>query len=370
VDNTSLFNELTSYFTFKMEGKISTTVIGTMPKPDYLNIPGWVKDGKQLPDVEDSLQSVFERDSDEIREQLKRATQEVISLQNNVGLSIVTDGELNRDSYINGFCRNFNGFDFSRQKRSWYRNGAREELLPIIVSRITHKSNAGFMAEEWKSSQGMSNAPVKATIPGPITIMDTFCNDFYLNEVDLLKDLSNCINIELKKLAEAGCKYVQIDDPVLVRYPDKALQYGIDYLSQCFAGVPHDVLKTVHICCGYPLYLDQVDYNKADKDAYLRLASKLDEAGFDALSIEDAHRRNHPDLFKSFKKLTIVLGVLDVVRSRIESVEEIRDHIRDVLQYIPKERLMVAPDCGLIFLPIDIAEKKLRNMVEAANSFS
>ena len=193
-----------------MAEKIYTTVIGSMPKPTYLSIPGWVKDGKQLPDVEEIDESIWTDNSQKIYEELRRATQEVIDLQNKVGLGIVTNGELIRDSYINGFCRKLSGFDFVHKKRTWYRNGAREEFLPKIISNVAHKNNAGFMLEEWTASQQMSDAPVKVTIPGPLTIMDTFCNDFYQTEEELLQDLSTCINVELMKLAEGGCKQIQV----------------------------------------------------------------------------------------------------------------------------------------------------------------
>ena len=190
--------------------KIGTTVIGSMSKPAYLEIPCWVKDGKQVLNVEEvDPTGASAADSEEIKAQLKRATQEIIDLQNNAGIETVTDGELKRDMYINGFCQNLNGFDFVNKKRSWHRNGSREELLPMIVSKISLK-NHGLLAEEWQFSQAMSKASVKITIPGPITIMDTFYNDFYEDEETLLQDLANCINLELKNLALAGCKQVQV----------------------------------------------------------------------------------------------------------------------------------------------------------------
>ncbi|KAJ7376929.1 hypothetical protein OS493_031525 [Desmophyllum pertusum] len=111
-----------------------------------------------------------------------------------------------------------------------------------------------------------------------------------------------------------------------------ALEYGIDQLATCFDGVTSaDVVKTVHLCCGYPNYLDEEGYKKADKDAYLRLADKLDAAGFDQISIEDAHRHNDLSLFEHFKKTKIVLGVVKVASSQVESVDEIRSRLKQVL---------------------------------------
>lgn len=191
---------------------LCTTVIGSMPKPAYLNIPCWVKDGVEVKDfVAEYNQAISKVNSEDFENQLMRATQEIIALQEKVGLTILTDGELRREKYIYGFCRNLNGFDFVNTKKKLCRNGAWEGLLPRIVSKICHKSDVGFMAKEWIWSQKMSKLPVKVTIPGPLTIMDTFCNDFYEEENALFEDLVKCINMELKALTEAGCKQVQVN---------------------------------------------------------------------------------------------------------------------------------------------------------------
>ena len=190
---------------------LSTTVIGSMPKPDYLQIPCWVKNGKEVIDfVKEYNTAMAGQHSEDIENQLTRATHEVIDLQMDVGLKTITDGELRREKYVYTFCRSLNGFDFVNTKNKICRNGAWEGLLPRIVSKVSHKDERGFMAKEWKWSQNMSEKPIKVTVPGPMTIMDTFCDDFYSNDEELLNDLAKCINIELKLLAEAGCKEIQV----------------------------------------------------------------------------------------------------------------------------------------------------------------
>ena len=159
-----------------------------------------------------------EQHSEDFENQLMRATQDIITIQENVGLTTVTDGEMRRDNYIFGFCRNLNGFDFINKKKKLCRNGAWKRLLPRVVSKICHRSEVGFLAKEWQWSQKMSKLPVKVTIPGPMTIIDTFYNDFYKDETGLYQDLVKCINTELKKLAEAGCKQVQVS-PIIFHSP-------------------------------------------------------------------------------------------------------------------------------------------------------
>ncbi|KAJ7376938.1 hypothetical protein OS493_031534 [Desmophyllum pertusum] len=154
-----------------------------------------------------------------------------------------------------------------------------------------------------------------------MTIINTTEDQYYNDDKVLGGVLAKLINKEIKALVSAGCKHIQVDEPLLVRFPEKALEYGIDQLTACFDGVTSaDVVKTVHLCCGYPYYLDEEGYKKADKDAYLRVADKLDAAGFDQISIEDAHRHNDLSLFEHFKKTKIVLGVVKVASSQMESV--------------------------------------------------
>ena len=198
---------------------LSTTVIGSMPKPANFHIPCWVRDGVLVGNFVAEYNKILSvQDSEDFENQLTRVTQDIIYLQEKVGLSVITDGELRREQYIYGFCRNLGGFDFVNTKKKLCRNGAWECLLPRIVSKICHKGEAGFMAKEWKWSQKMSNLPVKVTIPGPMTITDTFCNDFYEDERTLFQDLVNCINIELKLLAKAGCKQVQVKEAHYILY--------------------------------------------------------------------------------------------------------------------------------------------------------
>ena len=191
--------------------KLATTTIGSLPKPDYLQIPGWIKHGVEVENFIEKYNDVMSAEhTEEIEKQMKRATKEIMDMQKKAGLTTLTDGELRRDKYVNGFCRKLNGFDFINTEKKIWRNGAREGLLPRIVSKVSHKNHVGFTANEWRWSQEISDAPVKVTIPGPMTIMDTFVDDFYKDEQVLLQDLATCINIELKEVAEAGCKQVQV----------------------------------------------------------------------------------------------------------------------------------------------------------------
>jgi 5-methyltetrahydropteroyltriglutamate--homocysteine methyltransferase len=162
---------------------------------------------------------------------------------------------------------------------------------------------------------------------------------------------------------------VQIDEPLFARQPDRALDFGLADLERCFEGAGGEVIKTVHICCGYPSGLDVPDYPKAPKTSYLDLAEALDQSEIEAVSLEDAHRHNDlATLLACFRDTIVTLGCVDVTRSAIEPVGEIADRLRQALAHIEAERLWVAPDCGLGLCGRELALAKLRNMCEAART--
>ena len=354
-----------------MSNKIKTTVIGSFPKPNYLKIPDWFTGG--LNSMTSGYDSNNYTDYHENRPvdheyHLIKAIKDIIELQDEIGIDILTDGEVRREHYINYHMRHLDGVDFKVLNKKSSRNDAYTYMAPTIIGKI--KPNKHFLSVDLKMAKLFTNKDVKITIPGPMTIVDTFYNKYYDSTRDLLEDLSEAINYEILYLVENGCKHIQIDEPLFARYPGDTLNYGIKFIEKCFENVPSDVCKIVHICCGYPDRLNQTDYPKANHDAYLHIAEALDNSCIDVISLEDNHRPNNLELFSKFKKTSIILGVIGIATTRIESVEEIKDRIKKVLEYIPPERLIVAPDCGLAMLPTDICIHKLKNMVEATKQIN
>ena len=174
--------------------------------------------------------------------------------------------------------------------------------------------------------------------------------------------------MEIRRLAEAGCRHIQVDEPLFARLPDEALDFGIENLERCFHGVPDGVTRTMHMCCGYPDKLDETDYVKADSEVYRRLARAVEASIVDAVSIEDAHRHNDLSLLNVFANTTIILGVVEIASSRVETVDEIVARLRAALDHIDADRLMAAPDCGLIMLGSELTRAKLGRLVEAARA--
>ena len=344
---------------------IQTTAIGAYPKPDYVPIPDWFQEETTVAqDPTRALDDCRECYDLELEDLLDRATQAVVLEQVQLGIDIPSDGEVRRENYIHYHCRNLAGIDFSSLTRKAMRNGQWVAAVPTIRGPV--RAGDGFLVRDWQVAQAVTEKPVKITLPGPLTTIDSTYDDYYNDERCLAADLAMALNREVDRLARADCRHIQIDEPLFAREPDKALGFGIENLERCFYGVPSDVQRTLHICCGYPDRLDSEQYEKAPLQSYFRLAPALDEAALDVISIEDAHRHNDLTLLELFKRRTVILGVIGIARSRIESVEEMASRLQQSLDHIDKERLMAAPDCGLGMLSRQQVQAKLANMVAAA----
>merc|ERR1719379_22758 len=300
---------------------------------------------------------------------IMQATEEVICEQCDCGVEIVTDGEVRRENYIHYLCRFIEGISFETLTTKSVRNNAYVAQLPTITGPVSWRGGMSC-GEEWAKAQAKAPAGthVKYTLPGPMTIIGSVADEYYKNDAKLAADLAKVLNAHVLELAAAGCKYIQVDESLFARKPDDALEFGVKCLEACFADCPKQVQKQMHMCCGYPGYLDIQEFLKADQTAYRRIAPALDDSCIDAVSIEDAWCTNDLSLLSLFKKTTVIFGTMNVSSSRVETVEEMRTRLQEALQYIQPERLVVAPDCGLALLQSrpDLLKQKLANMCAAA----
>ena len=344
-----------------------TTTIGSYPKPDYTPVPGWFDfGGRHRAKPTEAYSAFLKNTPKDAKVTLDRATREVVQEQAAIGIDIPTDGEIRREHYIYYHLRHLQGFDFDRLTVNVMRDGAWKAEIPTVVGPLA--AGPEFLVRDWQKAQAVTDRQIKITVPGPLTIMDSTADEHYRDERKLAFALADALNVEIRRLAEAGCSWIQVDEPVFARRPDRALDYGVEALGRCFAGVPAPVNRAVHICCGYPTGLDQEDYPKADRQSYFALADAIEDAPVDAVSIEDAHRHNDLKLLERFRSTKVILGVIGIARTRIEPVEEISARLAQALQHIDAERLIAGPDCGLIMLDRPTATAKLRNLVAAAKS--
>ena len=348
--------------------KLLTTTIGAYPKPKFVELPDWFG-AAAGPDTENPTEQWTEalaRMGDDAEATLSGGTKEVIDDQISCGIDIPTDGEVRRENYIHYHCRHLDGIDFERLTRKSLRQGAYSAHLPTITGPVSARDH--FLPHDWKVAQSFTDRPVKITMPGPMTIADTTADEHYHDPARLGAALADALNAEVLALADAGCRHIQIDEPVFARKVPEALEYGIENLERAFHDCPKGVVRTMHMCCGYPDGLDNPDYPKAPKESYSELADAVDRSSVHAVSLEDAHRRNDPSLLDRFASTTVILGVVAIARSNIEGVEEIRGHLAEALEHIDADRLIAAPDCGLGLLGRELTLAKLRNLCEAAHS--
>ncbi|MFQ5854141.1 MAG: 5-methyltetrahydropteroyltriglutamate--homocysteine methyltransferase [Anaerolineae bacterium] len=344
-----------------------TTTIGAYPKPDYVPTPDWFRaESLSIPDPTKAYEQFCRTQVDDVEALLVRGTHEVVLDQVNAGIDVPTDGEVRRENYIHYHCRHLDGIDFSRLSHKVMRAGTWEGEVPTVVGPI--KAREYFLPHDYRIAQSATDRPVKITIPGPLTITDSTADAYYGDEKRLGAALADAINTEIRALVEAGCTWIQIDEPVFAREPEKALAFGIGNLERCFHGVPAHVVRVTHMCCGYPDKVDNEDYPKADPVAYFQLADAIETSSIDAVSIEDAHRHNDLTLLEHFPTTKIILGVVAIARTRVEPMEEIAGRLTEALNHIDADRLIAAPDCGLGMLDRATVLAKLTNMVTATRS--
>ena len=333
---------------------IAATTIGSFPRPRWLA---------------DAVRSTvtFNLDGELLLEGLDDATTLAIRGQELAGLDLVSDGEQRRPHFIDHILNSFEGVDtVNRVPKGLYRRREEVHQVPRVHGAIARRTPA--VVEDLQFAKSRTDRPVKITVPGPTTIMDTCANTYYDDPKALATDLAEALNFEVRALAAAGCKNIQIDEPLFARNVNRALEFGIECVERCFDGVPDDVTRVMHMCCGYPDHLDDEEYHKADPMAYFRLAGAVDRSSVHQVSIEDAHRNNRLALLEEFRASTVVLGAVAIARSRIEPEAEIAARLSSALRHIDRGRLMVAPDCGLAMLGRNLAIAKLKAMCAAAKS--
>ena len=198
---------------------LSTTVIGSFRKPFYLKIPDWFQpaNAEIFPsEYNRFLQNSASADKEEKDEVLLRAIREIIAIQTEAGLDVITDGEVRRENYINSFCRKLNGFDFQNLCLTSIRDGGATIHLPRVVREVSAQENEAWVWKEWKCSQDLSKLPVKITLPGPMTIAYTVVDQYYNDHRALGTVMTKIINREIKGLVAAGCKVIQVGKKNLI----------------------------------------------------------------------------------------------------------------------------------------------------------
>jgi 5-methyltetrahydropteroyltriglutamate--homocysteine methyltransferase len=274
--------------------------------------------------------------------------------QERAGLDIVSDGEMRRESYSNRFATALEGVDIDNPGTALDRSG-HPNPVPRVVGPIRRKHPVEVRDLEFLRAN--TDRAVKMTVPGPFTMSQQAQNDFYDSEEALALDYAAAVNEEIRDLFTAGADIVQIDEPYMQARPDKAREFGLAALSRAVDGVTGTL--AVHICFGYAAII----HERPEGYSFL---PELAEAAVHQISIETAQSNLDTSVLESLPGKTVILGVLDLSDPRVETAEVVAGRIRRALPYVPYDRLVVAPDCGMKYLPRESAFGKMQAMVAGA----
>ena len=347
------------------QGKVLTAIVGSYPKPRYV----YPKNGRSLLD---SFGFAFDRRREEVGPAefstlLDRAALEAIKDQDRAGIDIVTDGEERRGHYVLHIVNRLEGVDSRKRKPISMRAGTTQQDAPCVIGKLGYKEP--LVLEEFLFTKKHASGIAKIGLPGPSTVADCVADEYYRGDRKRLAfDYADAIHHEVAALVEAGCRVIQFDDPVLLRYPEAARAWGLEALERCFAGLEDRASFIVHICRGYPnkpLERKGIAY-KANQDYYRDILSWLADSRLDVVSIEGAASNLDASILSAIGKKSVMLGVIDVGENEVESVESLVARADQALHFVPKGQLILAPDCGMLELSRASARAKLMNLSRAA----
>ena len=332
-----------------MDGNfLGTTVVGSFPQPE------WLIDRETLSHIVPRVrQTGLWRVSDEFLEAAQDdATLLAIGEMERAGVELITDGEIRRESYSNRFATALDGVDIENPGEALGRSG-QPTIVPRVVGPI--KRNQPVQIRDVEFLRANTSRRIKVTVPGPFTMSQQVQNDYYPDRATLAMDYAVAVNQEVKALFAAGADVVQLDEPWLQAHADDAREFGVAAINKALEGVSGTT--GLHLCFGYAAVVK----NKASEYAFL---AELEGSAVDLVSIEAAQPNLDLSVLAKLPSKTMVVGVIDLEDAAVEPPEAVAARVREALRYLPPEQLMLAPDCGMKYLPREVAFGKLQAMVQ------
>ena len=331
---------------------LPTTLVGSYPQPDWLidrrHLADIVPPRARAPELWRVEEKFLELAQDD-------ATILAIREQERAGIDIVTDGEMRRESYSNRFATELEGMDNDNPAQVPARTPGRFQIVPRVVGKLRRKHPVQVRDVEFLRAN--TEQRIKITIPGPFTMTQQLFDEHYRDETALAMDCAAALNEEIKDMFAAGADVVQLDEPFLQAQPEKAREFGIASINRALEGVKGTT--AVHLCFGYAARVK----NKPSGYSFL---AELERSKADQISIETAQPKLDCSVLAKLPSKTILLGVLDLSDMGVEAPETVAERIRRALPYVAPERIVVAPDCGLKYLPRDVAFGKMKAMADGA----
>ena len=328
-----------------------TTLAGSLPKPDWL-----AETHKLWPQWRTSGEALAQGKRD--------ATLLWLKLQEDAGLDIVGDGEQSRQHFVHGFLEAVEGIDFQNKVKMGIRNNRYDAMVPQVVGELRLRGRVH--QDEARLARAHTRLPLKFTLPGPMTIIDTIADRFYGDRVKMAFAFADLLNQEARALEADGVDVIQFDEPAFNVYTQEVLDWGVEALHRATAGLR---CKTaVHICYGYGIQAN-IDWKKTlggEWRQYEMIFPALAASRIDQISLECANSRVPIELLGLLKGKDVLVGVIDVASEQVETPEEVAETIGRALRYVPADRLFPCTNCGMAPMARATAHAKLEALVKGA----
>jgi 5-methyltetrahydropteroyltriglutamate--homocysteine methyltransferase len=332
---------------------LTTTVVGSYPQPDWLVDRATLSKG--VPRVR--LRSIWRVPEDLLEQAQDDATVVAIRDMERSGIDIISDGEIRRESYSNRFATALDGVDVDQPAVITDRNGNQTQV-PRVIGPI--RRTRPVELRDMQFLRRNTDRPAKITLPGPFTLAQQAKNEHYRDVEELAMDFAEAVNAEAHDLQDAGADVIQLDEPWLRNDPEAAKRYAVPAINRALAGLT--VPTALHLCFGYAAVV------KHQKPTGYSFLPQLADTIAQQISIEAAQPRLDLGVLSDLAGKTIILGVIDLADPAVDTIEQVTSRIRAGLARVPPERLILAPDCGMKYLPRHTAFNKLCMLTASARA--
>ncbi len=329
-----------------MSNKILTTISGSLPKPNWLAEP-------------EKLWSPWLLQGDELKKGKKDAIKIAVDNQINSGLSIIGDGEQTRQHFVTTFIEHLTGVDFNNKKIVRIRNRY-DASVPVVVSDIRREKSV--FVDDAKYLRSLTKLPIKYTLPGPMTMVDTLYDEYYKSREKLAEKFAEVLNKEAKELEDAGVDYIQFDEPAFNVFFDEVKDWGIKVLEKAASNLKSTTI--VHICYGYGIDANINWKNSLGNEwrQYEHVFPLLAKSKIDQISLECQNSKVPMDLIALLKGKKVLVGAIDVATKIVETPEQVANILRKATKFAEPKNILGCTNCGLVTFSQEVANAKMRSL--------
>ena len=329
---------------------IQTAISGSLPKPAWLAEP-------------EKLWAPWQLQGQALEEAKADAMRLAVDDQLRAGITTIGDGEQTRQHFVTTFIENLTGVDFVNRKTVRIRDRYDADV-PVVIDKVSRARSV--FVEDAKRLRALTRGPIKFTLPGPMTMIDTVYDNYYKSREKLAWAFAEILNEEAKELAAAGVDIVQFDEPAFNVFFDEVRDWGVKTLERAAQGLSSK--SAVHICYGYGIEAN-IKWKQGlgeEWRQYEHVFPLLAQSTIDQVSLECQNSRVPMEFIAMLKGKDVMVGAIDVATHQVETPEAVADVLRRALQYLDVKHLHGCTKCGLVTMPRDVATAKLRALAAGA----